>query len=100
MPQSVLIIGEHPDRIDFSAPGVPPGMSAQKVTEGLRGSRERLKGLGHEATILLTRDAATIDALVSGSPKGNPLRCDCHRRGPPNSASDGRAVRTADQCAA
>jgi len=69
MPQSVLIIGEDPDRIDFSAPGVPPGISAQKVTEGLRGSRERLKGLGHEATILLTREAATIDALVSGALK-------------------------------
>ncbi len=65
MPRCVLIIGEDPDLIDFSAPGVPPGMSAQKVTEGLSGSRERLKALGYEANILLTRDAATIDAQVS-----------------------------------
>ncbi len=65
MPQFVLIIGEDPDLIDFSAPGVPPGMSAQKVIEGLSGSCDRLKGLGHEANILLTRDAATIDKQVS-----------------------------------
>ena len=54
MPQFVLIIGEDPDLIDFSAPGVPPNMDAHKVMEGLNGSRDRLKGLGHEARILLT----------------------------------------------
>jgi hypothetical protein len=65
MPQFVLIIGEDPDLIYFSAPGVPPDMDAHKVMEGLNGSRDRLKGLGHEARILLTRDAATVDAQVS-----------------------------------
>jgi hypothetical protein len=40
-------------------------MDAHKVIEGLSGSRDRLKGLGHEARILLTREAATIDAQVS-----------------------------------
>ena len=65
MPQFVLIIGEDPDLIDFSAPDVPPNMDAHKVMEGLNGSRDRLKGLGHEARILLTRDAATVDAQVS-----------------------------------
>jgi hypothetical protein len=34
MPQFVLIIGEDPDLIDFSAPGVPPSMDAHKVMEG------------------------------------------------------------------
>ncbi len=65
MPQSVLIIGEDPNFIDFSAQGVPPKMDARKVMEGLNGSRDRLKGLGYKARILLTRDAATIDAQVS-----------------------------------
>jgi hypothetical protein len=64
MPQFGLIIGEDPDLIDFSAPDVPPNMDAHKVMEGLNGSRDRLKGLGHEARILLTRDAATVDAQV------------------------------------
>jgi len=69
MPQFVLIIGEDPDlidfSIDFSAPDVPPNMDAHKVMDGLNGSRDRLKGLGHEARILLTRDATTVDAQVS-----------------------------------
>ena len=65
MPQFVLFIGEDPELIDFSAPGAPPDMSAQKVMEGLNRSRDRLKGLGYEVRILLTRDAATVDALVS-----------------------------------
>jgi hypothetical protein len=40
-------------------------MDAHKVMDGLNGSRDRLKGLGHEACILLTRDATTVDAQVS-----------------------------------
>jgi hypothetical protein len=69
MPQSVLIIGEDPAFIDFSAPGVPPGIDAEKIMQGLNGSRDRLKALGHEAEILLTRDAASIDAQVAGALK-------------------------------
>jgi hypothetical protein len=65
MPQSILIIGEDPSLIDFSAPGAPPDMDADTVMAGLNGSRDRLKGLGHEARILLTRDAATVEAQVS-----------------------------------
>jgi hypothetical protein len=65
MPQFVLIIGEDPDLIDFSAPYAPPNMDAHKVMEGLNGSHDRLKGLGHEARILLTRDATMVDAQVS-----------------------------------
>jgi trans-aconitate methyltransferase len=65
MPQFVLIIGEDPDLIDFSAPGVPANLDARKVMEGINGSRDRLKSLGHEARILLTRDATTVDAQVS-----------------------------------
>ena len=48
---------------------MPPKMDARKVMEGLNGSRDRLKGLGYKARILLTRDAATIDAQVSEARK-------------------------------
>ena len=65
MPQAVLIIGEDPKLVDFSAPGVPPNMSAQTVMEGVGAARDRLKGLGHEVRVLLTKDAETVDALVS-----------------------------------
>ena len=40
MSKSVLIIGEDPDLIDFSAADAPPDMSAQKVMDGLNGSRD------------------------------------------------------------
>jgi trans-aconitate methyltransferase len=65
MSAAVLIIGEDPDRIDFSAPDAPPNMSAQKVMDGLNGSRGRLERAGHKAKILLTRDAETVEAQVS-----------------------------------
>lgn len=62
--QSVLIIGEDPNLIDFSAPGAPPDMDAKKVMDGLNGSRDRLQAMGHDAHILLTKDAATVEAQV------------------------------------
>jgi hypothetical protein len=72
MPRAVLIIGEDPELIDFSAPGVPPNMSAQTVMEGVRVAMDRLKGLGHEVRVLLTKDAETVDALVSEALKERP----------------------------
>jgi trans-aconitate methyltransferase len=65
MPQSVLIIGEDPALIDFSALGVPPDMDADKVMRGLNRSRDRLERAGYDARILLTRDAETVEAQVS-----------------------------------
>jgi trans-aconitate methyltransferase len=65
MPQSVLIIGEDPALIDFSAPGMPPDMDAEKVMRGLNGSRERLEHAGHNVRVLLTKGAETIEADVS-----------------------------------
>ena len=65
MPQFVLIIGEDPALIDFTALGAPPDMDADKVMRGLNGSRDRLQRAGHEARILLTKDAETVEAQVS-----------------------------------
>ena len=65
MPQSVLIIGEDPALIDFSALGAPPDIDAAKVMQGLNGSRDRLEHAGHEVRILLTRDAESVEAQVS-----------------------------------
>jgi hypothetical protein len=71
MPQSILIIGEDPTLIDFSAAGVPPGMNADKIMRGLNGSRDRLERLGHDVRILLTRDATTVEAQVSAALRDN-----------------------------
>jgi hypothetical protein len=42
-------------------------MTADKVMQGLNGSRDRLEGLGHETHILLTTDAETVEAQVSAA---------------------------------
>jgi hypothetical protein len=76
MPQSVLIIGEDPGLIDFSAPGAPPGMDADKVLRGLNGSRDRLEHAGHDALssypevwnspqVCLAEDKRSIQALTA-----------------------------------
>jgi trans-aconitate methyltransferase len=65
MQQSVLIIGQDPALIDFSAPGAPPNMDANKVMRGLNGSRDRLEHAGHEVRILLTKDTETVEAQAS-----------------------------------
>ena len=73
MPQSVLIIGEDPALIDFTALGAPPDMDADKVMGGLNGSRDRLQRAGHEARILLTKDAETVEAQVSEALREHPM---------------------------
>jgi hypothetical protein len=55
MVQSVLIIGEDPATIDFSAPDAPKGVTPEIIREGLNGSRDRLNAQGYEAHILWTR---------------------------------------------
>lgn len=70
MAKTVLMIGEDPNLIDFSAPGMPPNMSAGKIMDGLRGSRERLERAGYETTILLTRDAETVETQVLEALRG------------------------------
>jgi hypothetical protein len=66
----VLIIGEDPALIDFDAPDAPKDMSAAKVMDGLNGSVARLQAVGHEAELLLTRDAASVEAQVSRTVQG------------------------------
>lgn len=65
MGKSVLIIGEDPSQIDFDAPDAPKGMSAQKIMDGLNGSKERLIEAGHPTMILLTKDAQSVEGQVS-----------------------------------
>lgn len=70
MTGSVLIVGEDPARINFGAPGAPPNMSAQKVMDGLNGSRDRLIAAGHKADILLTKATAMVDDQIADALSG------------------------------
>ena len=69
MAKSVLIIGEDPQYLDFSAPYFPPGMSGEKILAGLNGARDRLLSAGYEAQIVLTKDEHTVEAQVSDALK-------------------------------
>lgn len=62
---SILIIGEDPDLIDPK--DAPPGVTPEQVHAGLDGSRDRLIAEGHDARILLTRDAATVEDQVGAA---------------------------------
>jgi hypothetical protein len=97
--KSVLIIGQDPALVDFSAPGAPPGTNAEKVMSGLKGSRDRLRSMGHEAGILLTKDPETVAAQVSEALEGRNYDVIVVGR-PPDVAADGRALREAHQRAA
>jgi hypothetical protein len=65
MGKSVLIVGEDPAQIDFAAPSVPKGLSAAGIMDDLNGSVARLEAAGHSATLLLTKDAETVERLAT-----------------------------------
>src|SRR6187549_3489070 len=47
MARQILIVGLDPYTLDFSLPGFPPGLTADKVELGIEAEREHLKGLGY-----------------------------------------------------
>ena len=67
--KSVLIIGPDPRYIDFSAPYLPPGMSAEKIIAGVDGARDRLADAGYCVQILLTKNEETVEQQVSDALK-------------------------------
>ena len=48
----VLIVGQDADTVDYGAPGILPGMTAQKVRAGLSASKAALEAGGHACEIL------------------------------------------------
>ena len=68
--KSILIVGADPALIDFSAPDAPKEMNPDKIMAGLNDSVARLEAAGHGAELLLTRDAAGVDAQVTRALQG------------------------------
>ena len=62
--KKILIVGLNPHTIDFSMPGYPAGLTAEKVLNGLEAERKNLRGMGLEAELHL------IDV---GAPDVSPL---------------------------
>jgi hypothetical protein len=67
--KSVLIIGPDPRYIDFSAPYLPPGMTAEKIIAGVDGARDRLADAGYRVQVLLTKNEETVEQQVSDALK-------------------------------
>jgi hypothetical protein len=57
----VLVIGLKPEFVDFTK---FPGMTADKVIDGIAASIAQLNGLGYDAQSLLTDDGATAEREV------------------------------------
>ena len=64
--KTVLVVGLDPTLIDFSKPGYPPGMSAEKVFAGIKSSEGELTGLGYEVQTCLTDFGETAETVVQG----------------------------------
>src|SRR5258708_19708791 len=59
--KSVLIIGPDPRYIDFSAPYLPPGMSAEKIIAGVDGARDLLPTPAYFLQELLPKNQETAN---------------------------------------
>ena len=73
--KSVLVVGLDPTLIDFSDPGYPPGMSAEKVFAGMKSSEEELTGLGYSVGTCLTDFGETAEGVVRNKLAEQPWDC-------------------------
>jgi len=68
--KTVLLVGWHPDVVDYSK---WPGLTPEKLFAGLEGDRSKLEALGYEAELGLIRSAesaaSTLKALLSEKPR-------------------------------
>src|SRR5262245_26729989 len=62
--KTVLIVGLDPALIDFSQPGYPPGMTAEKVMAGVRSSEDELTRLGYRVHICYTDFGETASTVL------------------------------------
>lgn len=73
--KSVLLVGLDPDIIDYSKPGYPPGMNAQKVHAGLKSSEDELTALGYNVQMCLTDFGETAESVVQKALQEKKFAC-------------------------
>jgi hypothetical protein len=68
--KTVLLVGWHPDIVDYSK---WPGLTPEKLLAGLEGDRARLEALGYDAELGLIRSPGTaadaLKALLAEKPR-------------------------------
>lgn len=65
--KSVLVVGLDPTLIDFSQPGYPPGMNAEKVFAGMKSSEDELSSLGYSVQTCMTDFGETAASVVQNA---------------------------------
>ena len=73
--KNVLVIGLDPTLIDFSQPGYPPGMTAEKVFAGLKACEAELTGLGYSVEMCYTDFGETAESVVRNHLGRKPFNC-------------------------
>ncbi len=73
--KTALLIGLDPHLIDFSKPGYPPGMSAEKVYAGLNSAQDELAAVGCAAEMCYTDFGQTAAAVVEKHLKQKSFDC-------------------------
>lgn len=76
-PKRILIVGLQPELIDFSAPELAafPGLSADKIMEGLNASAASLVAMGYEAELCLTDFGETAETVLREKLKARTFDC-------------------------
>ncbi|WP_168076500.1 hypothetical protein [Caulobacter sp. SSI4214] len=66
MTARILIVGQDPDTVDFNAPGIAPGMTADKVRAGVEAALADLAAQGYAAkNLYIQPDPATAEREVA-----------------------------------
>jgi hypothetical protein len=69
--QTILILGQDVNTVDYSHPAIPPGMTAQTVMAGLNAAMASLEAQGHAADLLqVLPDLAAAEAAVAAQLTG------------------------------
>jgi len=71
----VILVGYHPDAVDFSDPALPPGMSAEKIHAGIAVAMQQLADNGWDGEACLIRPDETALPTVMQRLSGKSYDC-------------------------
>jgi hypothetical protein len=65
--KSVLIVGETPEKVDFSDPAIPRGLTAAQIRQGLESSLDDLRANGRIARLVYLDTKETAPAQLAAA---------------------------------
>ncbi len=64
--KTFLIVGIDPDAIDYSAPNIPPGMTAEKLSAEIEQTRQQFSDQGDRADVCGLKSDGSAEAQITG----------------------------------